>query len=372
MRIKKRILDGVLYAVNRIVCLRPIREDQVTFVSLESNELEQDMLQIYNEIKAEYEVKTVLMRFRQNNLWTNFLYMLNTIKQIWCINQSSVVIISDNNYVVSRFKREGVQVIQVWHAAGAIKQFGNCIHREYKIMNYDYVIANSKYWAKPYSQAFGVCESQVKILGMPRIDRLFDEEYKRKATEDFYQKYPQLAQKKLILYAPTFRGNIHQGIHGVEMDAKELLDTLGEDYVLLYKYHPLLERTVEPKHTRCVNVTEEELYELLIVSTMMISDYSSIIFDYSLLEKPILCYAPDQEEYGDKVGYFVDYATIPAPICRTTEEIGIAIKNIEKQDQKGWEVYRQKLCDFQGKYFEYRDGNNTKRVVEFLDELIKN
>ena len=83
---------------------------------------------------------SVLTHFEKNILWMNFLYFLNTIKQIFVINTSALGIINDNNYVISNFKRKGVTVLQVWHAAGAIKKFGKVIKREYPIANYDYVI----------------------------------------------------------------------------------------------------------------------------------------------------------------------------------------------------------------------------------------
>ena len=85
------------------------------------------------------------------------------------INTSHIVLINDNNYVVSHYKRQVVKVIEVWHATGAIKKFGNAIKRQYPINNYDYVIANSDYWVEPYSLAFSVDKNNVLVTGMPRV-----------------------------------------------------------------------------------------------------------------------------------------------------------------------------------------------------------
>lgn len=347
--------------INKITCLFPIRKNKVTFVSLESKELEGDFLQIYELIKDKYEVKMVLTKFQKNNLWTNFLYMLNTMKQLWNINRSKVVIINDNNYVISKFKRQGVRVIQVWHAAGAIKKFGNCLDREYRIQNYDYIVANSEFWKGPYSEAFGVGPEQVEVLGMPRLDKLVNEEYKDEMRTIFYRKYPQCQGKKLVLYAPTFRGNIYQGFRTVDMDGRKFVEQLGEDYILLYKFHPLLTGTTIPEYSQCINVSDEILYQLMVVSDMLISDYSSIILDYSILKKKLIFYVPDLDEYQESVGCFIEYSSMPGQICRTTEELIHAVRE---------DCNLEIIEEFRNKHIQYKDGKNTERVAELVKYII--
>lgn len=172
MKLQKLILNIILGFLNIFVKMLIIKENQVAFISLESRYLDSDMKLIYNELEKKKEVvlKKVVIEYDQQGIKQNFLYMLNCIKQLFIINTSHVVIIRDNNYVVSNFKRKGVKVIQVWHACGAIKKFGNALPRKYPIKNYDYIIANSPYWKKPYSEAFAVKEESVVITGMPRVD----------------------------------------------------------------------------------------------------------------------------------------------------------------------------------------------------------
>ena len=145
--------------------------------------------------------------FEKTSLWMNFLYFLNTIRQIFVINTSALVIISDNNYVISRFKRKGVKVLQVWHAAGAIKKFGNAIHREYPIANYDQVICNGAYWKKPYSEAFNVSEEHVSVTGMPRLDHLLDDAFIRSSRAP---------PKKMILASSLFQREAVCAASGME------------------------------------------------------------------------------------------------------------------------------------------------------------
>lgn len=364
MKIKRIILDIILGIINVIVKVFPIKDNQITFISLESNVLESDLLLLYESLQKEkqYQLVCVLTKFDKNTLWTNFLYMLNTMKQIYYINRSKVVIINDNNYVISRFKRKGVQVLQVWHATGAIKKFGNVIQREYPIANYDYVLANSEYWKEPYSKAFSVEPDQVKVLGMPRVDHLLQESYIHTTRIRLFSKYPYLQDKKIILYAPTFRGNIYQGFKAVDFDGEALVNELGKEYVLLYKHHPLLKDIAISNHPQIFNMFIEDTHDLFTISDYLISDFSSIIFDYSLLQKPMIFFVPDKEEYLENLGCFVDYDTMPGVIC----------KNIPEVKQALLEEHSQQITEFRDRYFTYQDGKNTERVTAFINEIMKN
>lgn len=366
MGIKKLIINIVLRIINVFILMRPIKDDQIAFVSLEANHLESDLKLIYDALEAEnrYTLKTVLIHFDKNNLWTNFLYFLNCIKQIAVINTSRMVIITDNNYVISKFKRRGVIVLQVWHATGAVKKFGNSVKREYPINNYDYVIANSDYWKKPFSEAFNVAEDHVVVTGMPRVDHLLDPAFIARSRDKFYQRYPKLKGKKLLLYGPTFRGNIYQGFRAVPIDALKIIEALDEDTVLLYKYHPLLNASLAD-HERIINMNRENTHELFAVCDGLISDYSSIIFDFSLLNKPMYFFVPDIEEYSRDLGVFVDYYKDMAqagPICTNEDELIDALTH----SQEG-------KCDieaFRKQFFAYADGQNLSRVVQLVASLM--
>lgn len=362
MGLKKIIINLILKFVNIFVKLCSIKNNQVAFISLESNKLESDLKLIYDELSKDkkYNLKTVLINYNKKSLLNNFLYMLNCIKQIYIINTSKIVLITDNNYVISNFKRDGVKVIQVWHATGAIKKFGNAIKREYPIRNYDYVLANSDYWKKPYQEAFNVSKDNVIVTGMPRVDHLVDRDYLVKTKAKLVDKYPILKNKKVILYAPTFRGNIYQGFKSIAFNGKKLLDSLGEDYVLIYKFHPLLLNEPVIDCERILNLNNEDTHDLFTVSDMLVSDFSSIIFDYAFLNKPLYFFVPDLDEYLKTLGCFVDYQKMmPGAICFNEKELTKAILIDKNYDLK----------NFLQTFFKYQDGNNTKRVVEFIKSL---
>lgn len=362
MGLKKIILNIILSFMNLFVKPLKIKKNRIAFISLESDHLESDLKLIYDQLKnKEYDLKTVLIHYNKKSLITNFLYMINTIHQLFVINTSAVVLITDNNYVIAKFKKPGVKVIELWHAAGAIKKFGNVIKREYPIRNYDYVISNSEYWKEPYSKAFSVDKENVKVLGMPRVDHLSDLEYLKTARRKMFDKYPYLKDKNIILYAPTFRGNLYEGFRSVSLDALRLIESFDENTILLYKFHPLLLDTSLPDHSRIINMNHEDTHDLFTVSDCLISDFSSIIFDYSLLDKPMYFYVPDLEDYFKDVGVFVDYRkTMPGAICYDTDELIKALKSQDRYDIKS----------FSDLFFTYRDGKNIDRVTEFIKSIL--
>ena len=362
MKVKKLILNIVLSICSVFVRLRPIRKDQIAFVSLESKALESDLKLIHDALEGRgYRLVNVLTSFEKNSLWMNLLYFLNTIRQIFVINTSALVIISDNNYVISRFKRKGVKVLQVWHAAGAIKKFGNAIHREYPIANYDQVICNGAYWKKPYSEAFNVSEEQVSVTGMPRLDHLLDDAFIRSSREKLFAQHPEWKGKKLLLYAPTFRGNIYEGMKQVPIDLHQLMKKLGSGYALLYKLHPLLKHEELSDDRRIYNMNDADLHELFCVADVLISDFSSIIFDFSLLDKQICYYVPDLDQYMEERGCFVDYVELTQDCLASDEDALAELILSGKNGQSAMERHP---------YMEHRDGHNLDRVLALIDDMI--
>lgn len=351
MGLQKFILNIALEIVHIFTFFLRPKKNRITFISLTQKELKSDFKLLYDALEKEnkYDIHTILMEF-ENSPLSKIHYFFNCLYQWIEIKQSSLVILNDNNYIVSHKLPDGVKVLQMWHACGAVKKFGNQIQRKYPIRNYGYVLCNSDYWKPIYSEAFHVQEEQVICTGSCRIDTLLNKDHR----EEFYERYPELIGKKLCLYAPTFRGNIIDGFRIQSFDFTKI-----KEYVILYKFHPLLGNVEFPGG---INMNQEDLYTLMQVSDCMISDYSSVIFDYSLLNKPMISYIPDVDLYSDEIGLNIDYKNdFPGPICLNEDELKNALK-LENYDF-------EKLKEFQKKYMKYTDGMNTKRVVEKISEI---
>lgn len=357
MGLSKIILNIALAIVD--LCTFWVHQDpkRITFVSLTQDHLSSDFALIDQKLKGkEYHVFYNLIRF-EKNIKGDFLYFLNCLKQWVDLKRSRLVIINDNNYVISHKKPVNTKVLQIWHAAGAIKKFGNDIHRRYPIRNYDAVICSAPAWKPVYARAFGVKEQQVYVTGLPRIDTLMTAD-----TEAFYRKYPQARGKKICLYAPTFRGNIIDGFQRISFDIKKVEQMLP-DWLILYKFHPLLDDLQIPD-CQAINANKEDLYVLMQVSDCMVSDFSSILLDYSLLGKPQIGYIPDYGAYEQEIGVNISKEEYPGPICTNEAQLVQAIQNLDTYDY-------EKEKDFQETYIIHNDGKNTDRVVELIDEMMK-
>lgn len=362
MGLSKLILNIALKIVDALTFFIHTKPNRITFISLTQDHLTSDFLLLYEELEklGLYDLHTNLIVFKKN-LWGDFLYFLNCLKQLIECKKSAFVILNDNNYVISTHKPKNTKVLQIWHAAGAIKQFGNQIQRQYPIQNYDAILCSAPYWKSVYASAFGVEQKQVHCTGMPRVDTLIHKDEQK--IRDFYKKYPQCQDKKCILYAPTFRGNIIDGLKMEPLQIQMLEKALGEEYIFLYKFHPLFQ-DMKCECESAIAVNHEDLYTLMHVSDCLISDYSSIVLDYSLLKKPMISYVPDLEEYKKTIGLNIEYDEFPGAICTDETEIIQAIQNLDSYD------FNQTI-GFQEKYIVHTDGNNTNRVVQLIQSMIQ-
>ncbi|MDF9824852.1 CDP-glycerol glycerophosphotransferase (TagB/SpsB family) [Breznakia sp. PF5-3] len=364
MKLRKMVIYCILSFCRLFLVFYKINPKKITFISLESEELTGDFALLSKALEREgtYELNYVLVKF-EKTLSGNLKYLFVCIKQLFEINTSKLVILDYNNYVVSKFKRKNVKVLQLWHATGAIKKFGNAVNRDYLISNYDYVISNCDYFVEPFSEAFNVRPEQVRVTGIPKTDRLFDRKRIRKDVRRMQNRFPQIIGKKVILYAPTFRGRLMKGFQDGYINLDKIQENLGDDYVLLYKMHPLLEDKIISENKEIICCNGMSIKQLFSVTDILISDYSAIILDFSVFVKPMLFYVPDLEEYRHEVGLYVDYEKeMPGPICKNETEV---IETIVKNKFDMGDIQR-----FKDRFFKYQDGKSLTRVMKLINEIM--
>lgn len=263
-------------------------------------------------------------------------------------------------------------LIQLWHAGAGFKSSGysrwghigcpapySC-HRQYK-----YGISGSKNIAHFFSEVWGINDSQVLPTGMPRIDEFLDEDYRRKKTKELYEKYPMCKDKKVILFAPTYRGtnkaNAHYPYELIHF--KKLYELCGDEYVVLFKMHPWVasEVPISDKYKdRFADVGRyPNINDLFYITELLITDYSSNIFEYSLMKKPMLFFAFDEIQYSFSRGFHRAYEeSAPGKVCHTFEEVLQAIAD-EDFDYPKVEEYVEK-------HFDYIDSHASDRVIDWI------
>jgi len=280
--------------------------------------------------------------------------------------------ITNNHYYHFLRKRKDTTMINTWHALGAFKRFGLDSAKGDDIArfkkdgeNINHLLVSSENLKDIYSEALNVPKDRILSLGIPRTDPLFNKEYKENIKSDFLIRYKEAKNKKLILYAPTFRDNEKKRFN-LKLDLPKLKAALGEDYKILLKLHPIIrDKDVIPEDMKdfVLDVNEENINDLMIASDILITDYSSVIFEYALLKKPMIFFAYDYENYKENLRnfYYPFEEFVPGPIVKTTEEILTELQNDEFSMNKV-EEFSKKFCDF-------TDGKSSERFVNrFLKE----
>ena len=291
------------------------------------------------------------------------------------------VFLCDASDVVSSFPlRPETRVVQLWHACGAFKRFGMStaesgfgvsradIERHPFYENLSLVTVSSPEVAWAYVEAMHLegRESVVQPLGVSRTDLFFDEEFLERALRDVYREVPGAVDRRVILYAPTYRGTMGDARAPEPFDIAALAQAVGDSCVLLVKQHPMVrEKPAIP--AGCEDFAFEvsdalPIDELLVASDVLVTDYSSVIFEFSLLNRPMAFYAPDLDEYVDDRDFYYEYGEItPGPVFRRSSDLIDHLATLGPvPDTRG-------VTEFREKFMSACDGHATDRILAWLE-----
>ncbi len=278
---------------------------------------------------------------------------------------AGAVVICDNFLpVASCKKRSETKVVQLWHGCGSFKKFGydatDDIPVEYKgdvYKNYTMVTVSGDSVADNFKSAMGITDKSVVVpIGVSYTDRLFDREYIELCRDKFRYTYPDASGKKVVLWAPSFRGNASLA-KGQTASGEEAVDLLNqsEELFVIKSFHP---HTIDSDRTKPFMSTGE----LLVCADVLITDYSSVFFEYLLMDKPIVFFAPDLGDYQGKRGFYLDYGELPGAIAKDARELENAVYTACFSEDK----YEQKRAAYKASYMSACDGNATGRIAEYI------
>ena len=233
-----------------------------------------------------------------------------------------------------KFKKKKQVYLNTWHGI-ALKHIGNdCPGRkDFNFRNVNHLVVSGDYDEKVWKSAFNADPDSFLKCGMPRNEELWlaSDEQKKKMRE----KLSIPADKKVILYAPTWRDSTDGG-KSYEIKPPIHFDVwkreLGDEYVVLFRAHHQTTKVLGVQYDEFVRDASSypAVNDLMIASDILITDYSAIAFDYSVLCRPIFCYAYDYESYlAERGTYFEVDEKYPNKSCRTEEELLSRIKNID-------------------------------------------
>lgn len=379
-KIVKLIFRG---AYGLLSIIFPVKRDKVVIASYRDEELSDNFKALYARLKDKPEIEIKCLLKKMNTGYPGkAAYVFHLFSSLFHIATCRILLLDDYYfplYVIK--KRDETVSIQLWHACGAFKKFGYSIKdkpygpsSEYlKAVpvhsNYDYSIVSSAAAVPHFAEAFNMDENRVLPLGVPRTDYFFKEDDLHKLAEEFQQAYPDLKRKKKLLYAPTFRGSGHyQESKRIPLDLQTFKQSLDpEKYVLFVHLHPYMKNHVHLENDPFIyDLTDRySLYDMMVLSDALVTDYSSVIFEYSLLKKPIYFFCPDLEDYTKERDFYYPFETfVPGPISKNIAELARDISQSGNLDTSKIEAFSQT-------FITHQDGQSSDRVAEWIESFLE-
>lgn len=349
--------------------LFPTDNKKIVFISRQSNDINIDFKLISDELrKRDSGIKMVFICKRLEKGFTDKVsYFFTIIKQMYNLATSRVAVLDSYCIPVSILNhKDGLFVLQIWHSIGKIKKSGYqtlgsvsgrdrklaemmCMHK-----NYDAIIAGAPVFDEFYEKGFNVKRDILFHYGLPRIDYLINRESTLK--KDIYNKYPEFKNRKVVLYAPTFRTYETDGL-------ERMIDNYNpKDFILIVKSH----------HNQVLDVNNDNVYtcddfksvDLLSIADYVITDYSSIALEAAIINKKLLFYVYDYDKYNSLNGLNIDfYKILPECSSMNIKELFDIIRS-DKYDVKSYQSFRNR-------YLPKNLGKSTELITDLICSKLK-
>ncbi len=378
-----RILYPRIYKAGK---KKKLNDKKVVFIEVRMPEISDNFQLIYDELNKNYDFE-ITTHFLRESFVSRKEFAQRAKKMVEDISDAKYIFLNESTNILPALPlRKETVVTQLWHACGAFKKFGmstadlifgdnrKTLEKYPYHGNYTHMTVSSPEIVWAYEEAMGLEKNSgiVKPVGVSRTDVFYDENVIEKAFCELYQVFPQAKGKKIILYAPTFRGRVAKAKTPDKLDVPMFGKEFMGEYVILFKHHPFVKKRPEiPEEYKdfAIDLTDSmSIEDLLCVSDICISDYSSLVFEYSLFDRPMIFFAYDLDNYYDWRGFYYDYKDfVPGPIYTSSEEIIDYIKNIDTSFNKNI------VTDFKNKFMSACDGHATERIMNlvFGDELTR-
>ena len=392
--IKKSILITAKYSARALYYLGsyiiPPNENIILFESSNGRNYTGNPKSVYEEILnqgLDKEIKCV-WSFDQTNteIKGNAKKVKRSFFKFLYYSLRSGAWVFDSRHLYYLRKNKKTKYIQTWHGTPLkklgldmdyidmsgnqdIKQYHDDFRKNTSL--WQYLISQNSYSSEIFRHAFDF-KGEMLEIGYPRNDILIN----KNNAEDIDEIKTRLnipKDKKVILYAPTWRDNEYyeKGKYkfATEMDFDQMKSELSDEYVLIVKFHYLVKENIDwSKYDDFVIECDADwdIQELYLISDMMITDYSSVMFDYSLLKRPMIFYAYDLENYKNNLRdfYFDMINEVPGPICLTNDEMIGFIKNYTEESYKM--EFGEKYKNWSEKFNTFDDGNASKKVIDLI------
>lgn len=357
---------------------KKIKRKKAVFVEVRFDEITDSFRLVYDRMKVDgFDVHEQFIENIKPGKWG---YIKRCLRMLEDISDAHYVFLNDACNVTSCIPlRKGTKIYQLWHACGAFKKFGmstaelifgdnrKTLEKYPNYGNLSYVTVSSPEVIWAYEEAMNLKDTKTQVVatGVSRTDVFYDQHFIEQSKAAVYSVCPAAENKKIILYAPTFRGRVAKAESPDCLDIPAMKRALGDEYVLLIKHHPFVKQPpVVPEDCAdfAMDVTKSlEIDQLLCASDVCVSDYSSLIFEYSLFERPMIFFAYDLDDYFDWRGFYYNYDELtPGPVVKETEEIIDYIRHLDVRFDQA------QVHAFKEKFMSSCDGHATDRIMALV------
>lgn len=369
-----------------ILKLFPIKKKKVLLYMMHNSNFKDNLKSVYEEMKQRDSSlcfvvisKKELFHCKSNHKILRFMKTIQGTFSFYVVLNyhfatSQYICLNDNFLPLAYMKlKEATKLVQLWHGVGAFKKFGLSTEQDPLVrklvskgnQQLDYLFVSSQNNIPCYAQAMGIDKKHIYATGIPVTDYYYQKQNHKNALAKLYHKYPMAKGKKVILYVPTFRKTEAENNAILQkFDTGLLSEALGEEYVIMVRMHPQIQPSSMTMTMDYINVTNyDDVKELYLLADLLITDYSSTVVEYALLDKPMVFYAYDLEEYDR--GFYDSYEEyVPGIIARNMEGLTTAIT--ASMARGGNAAFERKREKFLARHYDYLDGKSTQRVVDTM------
>lgn len=373
-------LKHLFPAVYDLNLYQPI-EDRLLFMQPRQG-LNETFRYLYRKLEKDYPYQLALYELNRDTV-SKAEYHINAAWFVRDMALARVVFVHESNNLMGYLNiRPETRVVQLWHGCGVFKHIGLSTigkkgfksmarYEEFPEYNkYSLVTIASPELSWVFEEFMGISKESgiIQPFGVCRTDEIFDKGYVDTCYEKLYNAIPDAKDKKIILYAPTYRGVDPNRVSPDALDIARFAEKLGDKYILIMKHHQTVREVPqipEPyRDTFAYDMTRGRgmnINELMTIADICITDYSSVAFEFSLFERPLLFFVYDLDEYIDNRGLYYNFDEItPGPLCRTNDEMIDYIQSIEQ----GFD--NSVISDFKNRFMCSCDGHACERTLHSL------